>query len=166
MATVERVSDPLLRSLLREENNGSETRSTGRSTTAMLEYPLEEIAVEDNEDFVSLSLGFVSPEDPLDTLHIVCGKIFTDTAPPQIEERLYLERTDQSQSIEGGVVSIYCNERTIAFEITIEAQIALGLPAKFSLRFACADIERQRAMSTLKSMAILNRNDDIRFDDC
>lgn len=130
----------------------------------MLEYPLEEIAVEDNDDFISLSLGFVSPEDPLDTLHVVCGKMVTDAVPPPSEERLYLERTDQSQSIEGGVVSIHCSERSIDFEIDTHAQTALGLPATFSLRFACADIERERAISTLKAMAMLNRADDIRFD--
>jgi hypothetical protein len=133
--------------------------------TAVLEYPLEEITVEDNDDFVSLSLGFVSQDNPLDTLHVVCGKMFTGATPTPIEERLYLERTDQSQSIEGGVVSIRCSERSIDFEIDTEAQAALGLPATFSLRFDCADIERERAMATLKKMAILNRADDIRFDD-
>jgi hypothetical protein len=130
-----------------------------------LEYALEEIAFEDNEDFVSLSLGFVSPEDPLDTLHVVCGKIFTGALPTPVEETLYLERTDQSQSIEDGVVSIRCSKRSIDFEINADAQAALALPSNFSLRFTCSESERERAISILKTIAALNKTCDIRFDD-
>jgi|688.fasta_scaffold1088875_2 hypothetical protein len=133
--------------------------------SAPTQYPLEEVVVEDNDDYLSISLGFVSPEDQLDTLHVVCGKIFTGASPTPSEEKLYLERTDQSQSIAGGLVSIRCREHAIDLEIDREAQDALGLPAAVSLRFVCSDIERMCALAGFRAMALLNPNEDIRFDD-
>ncbi|RYE82666.1 MAG: hypothetical protein EOP19_15670, partial [Hyphomicrobiales bacterium] len=63
-------------------------------------FEIEEVFTEDG-DLLVLSLGFVSAGDPLDILHVACGRRRGGCQPPRVEDLLYLERTDQDLACDG-----------------------------------------------------------------
>lgn len=85
-----------------------------------------------DEDFLWLTLGFVSPTDPLDALHIACGK--TQTGIPE-QDALYLERTDHDLACSGQVLALHARKGAIALDLTPSGAAALGLPAQIRFTF-------------------------------
>lgn len=83
-------------------------------------FQVEEVMTESG-DWLALSLGFVSPNDPLDILHFVTG-INPDGKMP-----LYVERTDQSLSCIGQVIRLACEEGGITLSLTEQGARSLRL---------------------------------------
>lgn len=83
-------------------------------------FQVDEVMTE-NGDWLALSLGFVSPDDPLDTLHFVAGK------NPERKTPLYVERTDQGLSCIGQVIRLACEEGGLTLSLTEQGASALHL---------------------------------------
>jgi len=98
-------------------------------------FQVEEIFTE-QDNLLVLSLGFVSPDDPLDTIHFACGRRRSGASPPSIEDLLYVERTDQSLACDGSeVVRLASYRDRLELILTESGADALGLPAHTLFRF-------------------------------
>lgn len=98
-------------------------------------FEVEEVFTEQG-DLLVLSLGFASAENPLDILHIACGRSRTGREPRPVEDLLYLERTDQGLSCDGrDVIRIILHAGHIELALTAEGARALGLPERVLFRF-------------------------------
>lgn len=95
-------------------------------------FDVEELFVGDDDDLLWLTLGFASPAEPLDVLHIVCGKTATGLAD---EDALYLERTDQDLACSGQVLALTASKTTLALRLTAEGAAALRLPTHTRFTF-------------------------------
>ena len=99
---------------------------TGTEGTA---FEVEEVFTEE-DGLLVLSLGFASPDDPLDVLHIACGRSRSGVEPPPVEDLLYLERTDQDLACDGSeVIRLTAHPERIELFLTTNGADALGLPA-------------------------------------
>lgn len=105
---------------------------TGESIAA---FQVEEVFTEQNELLV-LSLGFASPEDAFDVIHIACGHERSGRQPLPVEDLLYIERTDQDRTCDGRDVLnlVACDDR-IELGLTEAGARQLGLPARAVFRF-------------------------------
>lgn len=83
-------------------------------------FQIQEVMTE-SDNWLALSLGFVSPRDPLDTLHFVSAK------HPDGKTPLYLERKDQSLSCTGQVIRLACEDGGITLSLTEEGARSLHL---------------------------------------
>ncbi|MCT7376902.1 hypothetical protein [Chelativorans salis] len=83
-------------------------------------FQVDEVMTESG-DRLALSLGFVSPNDPLDTLHFVAGN------NPERKTPLYVERTDQSLSCIGQVIRFACEGGGLTLSLTEQGARSLGL---------------------------------------
>jgi hypothetical protein len=98
-------------------------------------FQVEEVFAEEN-DLLVLSLGFVSAENPLDVIHIVCGREKSGREPPPVEDLLYIERTDQSLACDGrDVVSLAGYDDRIVLALTPEGARTLSLSERTVFRF-------------------------------
>ena len=88
-------------------------------------FDVAELFLGDDDGLLWLTLGFVSPAEPLDVLHIACGKVATGVAD---EDALYLERTDQDLACSGQVLALAAHEGGVLLRLTAEGAAALGLP--------------------------------------
>lgn len=95
-------------------------------------FDVAELFVGDDDGLLWLTLGFASPAEPLDVLHIVCGKAATGLAD---EDALYLERTDQDLACSGQVLALTACATTLALHLTAEGAAALGLPTHTRFTF-------------------------------
>jgi len=103
--------------------------------TTSQDFEVEEVFTDDGELLV-LSLGFASPQDPLDILHLVCGKALSGRIPRPLEDELYVERTDQSLACTGQVVRLAVEDGGIVLTLTEAGMAQLQLPATTRFRFS------------------------------
>ena len=119
----------------------------------MQDVEVEEIMVEEGELLV-LSLGFASPDDPLDVLHIACGRTRSGAEPPLLEDLLYLERTDQDLACDGRAVrALIGHADHVELLLTAEGAAALGFAACTRFRFARHPALATEALRLLAEMA-------------
>lgn len=98
-------------------------------------FQVEEVFTEQNELLV-LSLGFVSPEDAFDVIHIVCGRERSGQQPVPIEDLLYIERTDQDRACDGrDVLSLLAHGSGIELGLTQAGARLLGLAESTAFLF-------------------------------
>ncbi len=88
-------------------------------------FEVAEVFSGDDDGLLWLTLGFVSPAEPLDVLHIACGKVATGAADA---DALYLERNDQDLACSGQVLALTVNDTDVTLRLTAEGATALGLP--------------------------------------
>ncbi|MDQ0072707.1 hypothetical protein J2W34_004512 [Variovorax boronicumulans] len=79
-----------------------------------------------------LTLGFASQGEPLDVLHIVCGKTPTGILE---EDALYLERTSQDLACSGEVLALAVRSESLVLTLTPEGAGALELPEHVRFTF-------------------------------
>lgn len=79
-----------------------------------------------------LSLGFVSAHDPLDVLHIACGRQMTGDAAC---DALYLERTDQDLACSGEVRELRIGAMALELALSPAGARALALPERVRFTF-------------------------------
>lgn len=100
------------------------------AATAPCDVEVEEVLTE-HDTLVVLSLGFASAHDPLDVLHIVCGR-----EPPPLEDELYIERSDQSLACDGrDVIHLAGHSNHIELALSDAGMSALALPHCTRFRF-------------------------------
>lgn len=87
-------------------------------------FDVAELFLGDDDGLLWLTLGFASPAEPLDVLHIACGKAATGVAE---EDALYLERTDQDLACSGQVLTLAVRDGGVALSVTPEGAAALDL---------------------------------------
>jgi len=113
-------------------------------------FDVVELFVGDDDGLLWLTLGFVSLGEPLDVLHIVCGR--TPTGIPE-EDALYLERTSQDLACSGEVVALAVRSDGLALTLTPEGAGALDLPAHTRFTFKAQPALFAQAASHLAQMA-------------
>lgn len=80
----------------------------------MKTYRIEEAqSGEEEDEYLWVTLGFASEENPLDVLHIVCSCEIEPQDRDGGMDAIYLERDDQSRGGYGGVERIAVGERSI-----------------------------------------------------
>jgi len=80
----------------------------------MKTYRIEEAqSGEEADEYLWVSLGFASVENPLDVLHIVCACAIEPQDRDGGMDAIYLERDDQSRGGYGGAQRIAVGERSI-----------------------------------------------------
>ncbi len=89
----------------------------------MERYTLEEIMSANDAAGLWVTLGFTSGREPNDVLHIVSDE--QAAAMPE-DERLYLERFDQSYACDGGAELVRVRPDAVEVHLTHDAQAALG----------------------------------------
>ncbi|OJU47016.1 MAG: hypothetical protein BGN99_30125 [Alphaproteobacteria bacterium 65-37] len=105
------------------------------AATAPCDVEVEEVLTE-HDTLVVLSLGFASAHDPLDVLHIVCGRHRSGREPPPLEDELYIERSDQSLACDGrDVIHLAGHSNHIELALSDAGMSALALPHCTRFRF-------------------------------
>jgi hypothetical protein len=114
------------------------------------EISVVECASGEEEGCYWVSLGLANPEDPFDTLHIVCGKE-ADSHP--LLQGLYFERNDQGQSEYDLASRISVSQSCIAMTLNDRGVEVLELPSE--VRFVKgAELETwDAAVQILRCMA-------------
>ncbi|MGO1071903.1 hypothetical protein [Lysobacter sp. CA199] len=80
----------------------------------MKTYRIEEVHCGEEEDeYLWVTLGFVSEENDLDVLHIVCACQVGPQDRAGAMDRIYLERDDQSRGGYGGAERIVAGENSV-----------------------------------------------------
>jgi hypothetical protein len=98
-------------------------------------FQVEEVFTEQH-DLLVLSLGFISPENPLDILHFACGNKHSGEIPPPIEDLLHIERTDQDLACDSrDLITLAATTEGIALHLTEAGAEALRLPQQTLFRF-------------------------------
>ncbi|MCQ4632572.1 hypothetical protein GB927_021190 [Shinella sp. CPCC 100929] len=98
-------------------------------------FEVEEVFTEQH-DLLVLSLGFISPENPLDILHFACGRTRSGQIPPLIEDLLYIARTDQDLACDSrDLIALAATPEGIALHLTEAGAEALRLPQQTLFRF-------------------------------
>jgi hypothetical protein len=98
-------------------------------------FQVEEVFTEQNELLV-LSLGFASPEDAFDVIHIVCGRERSGRQPAPVEDLLYIERTDQDRACDGrDVLCLVAHDDRIELGLTQAGARLLGLAESTAFLF-------------------------------
>lgn len=88
-------------------------------------FDVAELFFGDDDGLLWLTLGFASPAEPLDVLHLACGKAATGVAE---EDALYLERADQDLACSGQVLALAVHNGGLALSLTPEGAASLDLP--------------------------------------
>ena len=116
-------------------------------------FEIEEVFTEEG-DLLVLSLGFSSASDPLDVLHLACGRQSDGHQPPRVEDLLYLERTDQDLACDGREVVRLAGRRDHV-ELVLSAAGArlLQLPQTVRFRFDARPELLPLALAQLGAMA-------------
>lgn len=116
-------------------------------------FQVEEVFTEQG-DLLVLSLGFISPENPLDILHFACGRTHSGQTPPPIEDLLYIERTDQDLACDGrDLVTLTATPDAIALHLTEAGAKTLRLPQQTLFRFDRHPHLLPQATALLSAMA-------------
>lgn len=95
-------------------------------------FDVTELFFGDDDGLLWLTLGFASPAEPLDVLHIACGKAATGVAD---EDALYLERTDQDLACSGQVLTLAVRDGCVALTLTPAGAAAIDLPLHTDFTF-------------------------------
>ena len=117
----------------------------------MKTYRIEEVHCGD-DDCLWVSLGFVSPDNPLDVLHIVCA---FDVEPQDREhgmDAIYLERDDQSRSGYGGADRIRVGERSVELRLNAGGRDSLQFDDDLCLLWPEALAGKAEALRILERM--------------
>jgi len=129
----------------------------------MAQYEVMELFSGDSDGLLWLSLGFIS-SDPLDVLHIACGKTATGVAG---EDALYLERADQSDACSGQVLALVARQGCIALSLTQEGASSLQLQqhTRFTFNeqpvlFASAEAQLARMRASGQTCIVVQRDQD------
>ncbi len=88
-------------------------------------FPLEEVMSGESDGTLWVSLGFSSPLNAKDVLHVVCGNKRPGPEDPP-EQDIYLERFDQSYSTPDGAEGIAVGARQIKLSLTRKGAHALA----------------------------------------
>lgn len=116
-------------------------------------FEVDEVLTERGELLV-LSLGFASRSEPLDVLHIACGRKRSGREPPLLEDELYLERTDQSVACDGrDVRRLIGRKDCIELELTEAGAVSLALTRHTRFHFNLHPELHASALSQLIAMA-------------
>ena len=116
-------------------------------------FEIAEVSTE-NGDLLVLSLGFSSASDPLDVLHLACGRQSDGHQPPRVEDLLYLERTDQDLACDGREVVQLAGRRDHVELVLSEAGVRLiRLPQIVRFRFDARPELLPVALAQLRAMA-------------
>ena len=115
-------------------------------------FDVVELFVGDDDGMLWLTLGFASLGEPLDVLHIVCGKIPTGILE---EDALYLERTSQDLACSGEVLALAVRGNCLALTLTPEGAGALELPEHTRFTFKAQPALFAQAAGMLAQMAAL-----------
>lgn len=127
-------------------------------------FQVEEVFTEEN-DLLVLSLGFASPEDPLDIIHFACGRRRSGSSPPPAEDLLYVERTDQSLACDSrDVLRLAGYADRIELVLTQAGTDALKLPARTVFRFNKYPALLGAAITVLTAMVIAGQT-QVAIDD-
>jgi len=116
-------------------------------------FEIEEVFTEER-DLLVLSLGFSSASDPLDVLHLACGRQIDGHQPPRVEDLLYLERTDQDLACDGREVVRLAGRRDHVELVLSEAGARLlQLPEIVRFHFDARPELLPVALARLRAMA-------------
>lgn len=116
-------------------------------------FDIEELFTEDG-DLLVLSLGFASADDPLDVLHVACGRQRSGHQLPRIDDLLYLERTDQDLACDGrDVVRLAVRRDHVELVLRQEGARLLRLPEIVRFRFGAHPELFPVALAQLTAMA-------------
>lgn len=112
---------------------------------------LEEVASGSDEDSYWVTLGFRSPEEESDTLHLVCGK--EEDIHPDLRG-LYIERLDQGMSDYDLADAVVVSPDGVEVELNGRGQEVLKLPGILDF-VATTDTraEWEKAVQVLRFMA-------------
>lgn len=119
----------------------------------MRTYPIEEIHSGEDDGCLWVSLGFASPDAPLDVLHIVCA------LRPDAQDRalgmaaIYLERDDQSRGGYAGADRIHAGEDAVTVELNAAGRDCLEFDAPLRLTWTHAPPGRREALAILARMS-------------
>lgn len=101
-----------------------------------------------------LSLGFASAGDPLDILHIACGRQRGSRQPPRVEDLLCLERTDQDLACAGReVIRLAARLDHVELALSEDDARLLQLPRLVQFRFGSRPELLPIALAQLNAMA-------------
>lgn len=92
----------------------------------LLETPLASVASGETDCDLWVSLGFVSDDDPLDVLHVVCG--LDDPPPEDPLSGLFFEHLDQGWSGYRSAEWIVVDESVVELRFTAAGAEDLQLP--------------------------------------
>ncbi|MGJ7605069.1 hypothetical protein ACSFA7_12035 [Variovorax sp. LT1R20] len=115
-------------------------------------FDVVELFAGDDDGMLWLTLGFASLGEPLDVLHIVCGKMPTGILE---EDALYLERTSQDLACSGEVLALAVRSDGLALVLTPEGAGALELPEHVRFTFRAQPALFAQAVGMLVQMAAL-----------
>lgn len=115
-------------------------------------FDVVELFVGDDDGMLWLTLGFASLGEPLDVLHIVCGKVPTGILE---EDALYLERTSQDLACSGEVLALAVRGDSLALKLTPEGAGALELPEHTRFTFKAQPALFAEAAGKLAQMEAL-----------
>lgn len=94
-------------------------------------FEVEEVFHGDDDGLLWLTLGYASPRDPLDVLHIACGQ---PTGAAE-QDALYLEGNDQSLAASGQVLALVAQAGRVELHLTPTGAAALGLAERVVFAF-------------------------------
>ena len=112
-------------------------------------FDVVELFVGDDDGMLWLTLGFASLGEPLDVLHIVCGKTPTGILE---EDALYLERTSQDLACSGEVLALALQGEGLVLALTPEGAGALELPEHVRFTFKAQPALFAQAVEMLAQM--------------
>ncbi len=116
-------------------------------------FEIEEVFTEEG-DLLVLSLGFSSASDPLDVLHLACGRQIDGHQPPRVEDLLHLERTDQDLACDGReVVRLAGRPDHVELVLSEAGARLLQLPQVVRFRFDARPELLPVALAQLRAMA-------------
>lgn len=108
----------------------------------------------EEESVFWVTVGFSSPLEPNDVLHIVCAKILDASDEENGMDSIYLERFDQAYSCYSGAEKIVASSTSITVELNSHGQQSLYLPSQ--VEFTNANINGFKdAVEILRTMSHL-----------
>ena len=106
--------------------------SHGREEGIGESIDIVEVHSGDGDGLLRLRLGFVSAHDPLDMLHIACGRQATGDAGC---DALYLERTDQDLACSGEVPGLRVGAMDLELAVSPAGALVLALRERVRFTF-------------------------------
>ena len=124
--------------------------SHGREEGIGESIDIVEVHSGDGDGLLRLRLGFVSAHDPLDMLHIACGRQATGDADC---DALYLERTDQDLACSGEVPGLRVGAMDLELAVSPAGALVLALRERVRFTFQAQPGLLAQAVAQLARMA-------------
>ena len=105
--------------------------------TRSQKYELQSIKSGVSGSDLWVSLGFSSPLEKWDVLHVVCAKKVDDQDRELGMDSIYLERFDQAYSCYQGASSIRVHQYGVDFRLTKHGAKALDFTRSETVRYDC-----------------------------